>query len=430
MPLSPQDYLMNVPSPAQGVMGGVMQGLSLANIMEQREFGKQRAAREEQLFGQQMAASEQAMRVQRQTMALKAREAEQQRQAALVLRTDLSNLATMKTPTAKDYNSLLLKHPQMADTLKQSYEMMGSVEKKRITNDSIQIYSALENNRPDLAKNILTEKLTAAENAGLDKQVATLKSTLATLEASPEAAKTTAGLMLSSSLGADKFADQFQKLKATARAEQTIGLEQLIKYEEMNIKREDTKLKTLEAKHKREQNELKREELELKIEDQKMKLGEAEEGKEIKRQERISEAKGAIESLDRTISTIEDIQEHPGLDAATGMSSFMAMIPGTDARDVSALIETLSSQTFVAEVQKMRGLGALSESEGRKLSAAVANLDLGQSTKAFKKNLKIALGIFEAGREKTLKLFKDVDLEAPIVQLPTAPPPGAVRRLP
>lgn len=219
MPISPRDYLINVPSPTQGVMGGVMQGLSLANIMEQREFGKQRAAREEQLFQQRMTAGEQAMRAQRQAMALRTRQAEQQKQAALVLRADLSNLATTKSPTARDYNSLLLKHPQMAKTLEQSFEMMGAGEKKRITNDSIQIYSALENNRPDLAKNILTEKLTAAENAGLDKQVATLKSTLATLEASPEAAKTTAGLMLSSSLGADKFADQFQKLREASKTE-------------------------------------------------------------------------------------------------------------------------------------------------------------------------------------------------------------------
>jgi len=225
MPLSPQDYLMNVPSPAQGVMGGVIQGLSLANIMEQRELRKQRAAREEQLFGQRMAASEQAM-------ALRTRQAEQQKQSALVLRTDLSNLATMEAPSAKDYNSLLLKHPQMAKTLKQSFELMGSGEQKRIINDSIQIYSALENNRPDLAKNILTEKLTAAENAGLDKQVATLKSTLATLEASPEAAKTTAGLMLSSSLGADKFATQFQKLREAAKTEVQIeAVEQELKEE-------------------------------------------------------------------------------------------------------------------------------------------------------------------------------------------------------
>jgi len=232
MPLSPQDYLMNVPSPAQGVMGGVMQGLSLANIMEQRELGKQRAAREEQLFGQQMAAGEQAIRAQRQAMALRTRQAEQQRQSALVLRADLSNLATMEAPSAKDYNSLLLKHPQMAKTLQQSFEMMGEGEKKRITNDSIQIYSALENNRPDLAENILSEKLTAAENAGLDKQVATLKSTLATLKASPEAAKTTAGLMLSSSLGADKFATQFQKLREAAKTEVQIeAVEQELKEE-------------------------------------------------------------------------------------------------------------------------------------------------------------------------------------------------------
>jgi len=219
MPLSPQDYLMNVPSPPQGVMGGVMQGLSLANIMEQRELAKQRAAREEQLFGQRMAAGEQTMRAQRQAMALRTRQAEQQRRAAIELRKDLSDLATKENPTDRDYNTLLLKHPQMSNVLKQSNEMLGEGEKKRITNDSIQIYSALENNRPDLAENILTEKLTAAENAGNEKQIAVLKSTLTTLRTSPEAAKTTAGLMLSSLLGAENFAEQFSKLRETARAE-------------------------------------------------------------------------------------------------------------------------------------------------------------------------------------------------------------------
>jgi hypothetical protein len=50
------------------------------------------------------------------------------------------------------------------------------------------------------------------------------------------------------------------------------------------------------------------------------------------------------------------------------------MIPGTDAAGFAAQLETFKAQTFLPQVQALKGMGALSNAEGQKLEAAVGAL--------------------------------------------------------
>lgn len=59
----------------------------------------------------------------------------------------------------------------------------------------------------------------------------------------------------------------------------------------------------------------------------------------------------------------------------TGLTSAFGMIPSTDAKDFQARLENLKSQVFLPTVKAMQGMGALSNAEGEKIAAAVANLD-------------------------------------------------------
>ena len=59
----------------------------------------------------------------------------------------------------------------------------------------------------------------------------------------------------------------------------------------------------------------------------------------------------------------------------------MRNIPGTAEYDFARRVETLKSQAFLIGAQNLKGLGAMTEIEGKKATDALGNLDLSQNTK-------------------------------------------------
>lgn len=91
----------------------------------------------------------------------------------------------------------------------------------------------------------------------------------------------------------------------------------------------------------------------------------------------------AIATYDKTIGIINELVNHPGRKAATGFSSVVNIVPGTSAYDYKQKLQQLSGQNFLTEIQRMKGQGALSDSEGRRLEAAAAALDAGREEEGF-----------------------------------------------
>jgi len=84
---------------------------------------------------------------------------------------------------------------------------------------------------------------------------------------------------------------------------------------------------------------------------------------------------GVVSSFDSAIDTLDTIAKHPGKKAAVGFGGAqLSMIPGTDAAGFAAQLETFKAQTFLPQVQALKGMGALSDAEGKKLTAAVGAL--------------------------------------------------------
>lgn len=80
------------------------------------------------------------------------------------------------------------------------------------------------------------------------------------------------------------------------------------------------------------------------------------------------------------------------------MSSLIGVtnyIPGTEAKDYRALLETFKSKGWLTQAQQVRGLGALTESEGKKLESAFATLQLDQSDKAHKQALETIKNVLD-----------------------------------
>lgn len=86
---------------------------------------------------------------------------------------------------------------------------------------------------------------------------------------------------------------------------------------------------------------------------------------------------GAIDSIEQAKTSLKTIIDHPGRSAATGKSAIFNKVtmPGTDRAGFQARLETFKAQTFVPMVSQLKGMGALSDAEGKKLTAAVGALD-------------------------------------------------------
>ncbi len=102
-------------------------------------------------------------------------------------------------------------------------------------------------------------------------------------------------------------------------------------------------------------------------------------------------SQSAMDSFDRALNSIETLKKHPGFGAMVGSGFDPAAIGsfnpfsaegragkplgGTAAAGFSARLKALQAQLFLPMVQSMKGMGALSNAEGEKLTAAVGALD-------------------------------------------------------
>ncbi len=108
----------------------------------------------------------------------------------------------------------------------------------------------------------------------------------------------------------------------------------------------------------------------------------------------------AIESLRRTIRTGKQLLVHPGREWATGGTSWTSNIPGTHAKGFAANLDTFKSQNFLPAVAQMKGAGALSDAEGKKLTDAIGALDAGMPQDEFKASLAQIIADLEAAEKR------------------------------
>jgi len=113
----------------------------------------------------------------------------------------------------------------------------------------------------------------------------------------------------------------------------------------------------------------------------------------------------ALDAFDRAISSIDRLGNHPGFRGAVGSLSFnpsdiaagqipfgtvvseTGAAPGSPARDFAEQLEALKAQVFLPMVQSMRGMGALSNMEGQRLTDAIGAMNPNMSEQGFRESL-------------------------------------------
>lgn len=174
--MDPINYMRDVQNPFNSVATGMAQGLQLGTAMQAQQE--------------------------------KQRQIELQKQMQL----DLGALSAKQSPTAQDFAGITIKYPQLAEHFKNTWSMLNQDQQTARLGQATQVFAALNAGKPDIAKQLLDEQTAALHNSGQEQDAKTTETLAKLVEMSPETAKTSTGLLLSSILGPDKFATTFSTL--------------------------------------------------------------------------------------------------------------------------------------------------------------------------------------------------------------------------
>ncbi|EFM9341617.1 acyltransferase [Escherichia coli] len=178
------------------------------------------------------------------------------------------------------------------------------------------------------------------------------------------------------------------------------------------IQRAELQEKALDRQIARESNQLKLEELKQKQADVRQKA-------DIARADRQAAAQGAVDTFSTALDSLNEIEQSPGLSKAVGIRSAFPTVPGSDAANFEARLDTFKAQTFLPMVQSLKGMGALSDAEGKKLSDAVGALSPKMSEKAFRDSIGKIRNHLES---KLSTVKKQFDYQEPVQNTPAQQP--------
>lgn len=398
--MGPIDYSQQVVSPFQAALQGYQGGA---------------AVRDDQLALQQRQAAI----------------AQQQRQQEL-----LANLASKPNASADDYASVMTQIPALAEPLTKVWATKNEAQQQSHASDLLQWGAAIKNGQPEIAADRMIARAEAMEAGGkptpesqalranaevlrLNPQMALgviqaqlaanprgkqAADALATLGAEQRETDLAPSKLTKSKADADAaVADAETKRVQAKYADSTAILDlqkkgwDIKKIEaDIGIAKENARIAAMNAAVAREGNDLKRQELQLKLE-------EARTARDTKVREKVATAESGASSIDNMLNTIERIKTNPQLDnvvgSLEGRMPAAASLLDDEESDAIALIETLGSQAFLAQIPNIKGMGALSNAEGEKLQSALQNLGRAQSEKQFRANLDEAARLLKKGRE-------------------------------
>ena len=367
--------------------------------------------------------------------------------------TDLQ--AVLDNPSMKAFNDFSLKYPQQREAVKDVASRFTQEQQDSEFNIGRDIAVSLENKNPDAALNILNKTIEARKNSNLpttvydqiqqilsntddpdrikkaqaqtnfsltllnpekfgkvveslekqrlepsvlkeaiakaDKAVADATTAQATATNAPDKAKADAALAVAQAAKA-QVESEFARANAVLDVQKK-GVDIRKTEADILINKENARIAALNAAIARETNTLKRQELQQKID-------EAKEKRDAADREQQATLANQSADIDNFINTAVRIKQTPRdiINAATGPIASRLPTTNQGVADFEALVETLGSQAFLAQIPKIKGTGNLTEKEGDKLQASLQNLSLKQSPDRLLANVDEAVRLLEKAR--------------------------------
>lgn len=424
----PFNYMLNVPDPSQAVMGGIQQGVQLGAMMERADLlAAQRRQTDVETAGLQAKADR-----------------------AKAFQDELSKM-TAEGFTAKGLNELMIRFPEAAKQLEAQYTNLGEQERQARVDALLPVAAAVNAGDNVSAQLVLRDQIEALTNSGKTDEAKAASRMLDLITTNPAAAKSTLNLATAGAMGKDKYADTLVKLEGARREEElqpakiakavaegktaeiVANTEQKMRDAEIALKGAQTTAAKASAgasyaSAKKTLREIKRIDA---LEPGEVRKLAAEAGKleaEAAAKRGEGGAQGALEAGQRVLDTVKLLRGPAGdfgvlKDIAGPVASKMPTFAKSSA-DAERAIETVQSQVFLTQVGQMKGLGALTEKEGDRLVASIANLSLNQSPERLRRNLEYIEDTMKTAMDKARALGASSKPAAAAKPSPIALPGG------
>jgi hypothetical protein len=103
---------------------------------------------------------------------------------------------------------------------------------------------------------------------------------------------------------------------------------------------------------------------------------------------------------DRFVNMLTELKGHEGFSGLFGATITPTWIPGTDAADAKVLFDQVEAMGFMEAIKDMKGMGALSDAEGARASAAFVGIKPQMSEKAAKARIDEVIQYIQKGQER------------------------------
>lgn len=389
--VQPINYMLDVQNPIQTAMTGLTQGMQIGQFVQAKEQAEREAIQKQQM------------------------------------QQELSAFASKPNKTHEDYATIMARFPALAEDFKRGYDVLDSGKQQATFKTTSRIYAALSGGQPNVAKSILETEALGYENAG-DKTTADQMRTLAAMaETDPDGLLTISGLTLASTTPS-----QFKDVLGA------LGENQMLP-EEINLKKAQTDKTKAEAEKTETENLWYGDKTQAEIDNLESQVEDRQVGRVLQKQEMDQKNQQFYDNLDqqqtqfyetlnqeerKIAQTVFNVKEKPeqrmdrlekvegfstaarnaaegsklaaqlandakALNESTGgyWNRAMRNVPGTDEYNFDQKLETMKSKIFLAQVDQMRGLGALTESEGAALKASIASINPNQDPRVVQQSL-------------------------------------------
>lgn len=200
-----------------------------------------------------------------------------------------------------------------------------------------------------------------------------------------------------------------QKIDETARSNRA---GEAVQWANNGIAQQNVNLRRMELDDKKYDRQIANETNAIKLADLQDKRQQNQSAIEQGKRDKADAYYSGMDNMSRTIDTATKVLKSPGFTGyfGTNLNPLSSRyIPGTDAADTEALVDTLKSQGFMSGIQQMKGMGALSNAEGQKVMDAIGNLSSGQSEKSAREAIKTIISTTENAQKRMQQKYgKDI----------------------
>jgi hypothetical protein len=328
--------------------------------------------------------------------------AQQAAQRQAELNTKIQRLAQNPNPQWADYEEVMMFMPKdQSEQFRKNFESRTTAQQDAAKKFSGQVTAALlspnkESNQRGI--DLLLQRAQAEREAGNEEEAKGYELHATIAQTNPRAVADEIMIIGSSTMGKD-WGEGIIKVREAP--------------ERFDMAKEEVKIKKIEADLKREKNVLERQKLEADLTKARTEFDD-------KVRKQTADANTAFGNFDNFLNTADralagwgrtkdgkvDITKPSStVRSATGPISTRLPTLSQDTADFEEIIEVLKGQAFLAQIEKMKGLGALSDKEGDALRASLTNLSLRQSPEQLGRNLVEAQRLILKARNEVARKY-------------------------